>query len=272
MSPLTPQHTELDNSWMSSDPILVRRTQSPSIEVFEEGEEPSRRETNERDALIDPCMAFKAMNDFLESLQQQWLEYGYGPKGFDNHGVNPSVHHAEELERYRRALAAKSTSRTTTPDVKPMLKREETIPHFWPGMLVRRENLPFERADALRRRGGFAPNMPDRPAYFSRWHEIAPLQPETLLEKTGIIPLEEIIELKWPRICMAEMNMEEDLLEEMKMEAVLPNEITMGETSLVKDSLGVVPLMVVLQEEDPLVVMTRRKRMRTVLEDMGELP
>ncbi|KAI6124722.1 hypothetical protein EDD16DRAFT_1517367 [Pisolithus croceorrhizus] len=168
MSPLTPQQTKLDNSWMSSDPVLVWRTQSPPIELYDEGETPLRRENIERDAPINPCMAFEAMNDFLESLQQQWLEYGYGPKGFNNHGVNPGAHHAEELERYRQALAAKSVSRTTTLDVKPMLKREDTIPQFWPGMLVRRENPPAERTDALGQWGGFAPNMLDCPAYFSR--------------------------------------------------------------------------------------------------------
>ncbi|KIK12318.1 hypothetical protein PISMIDRAFT_18823 [Pisolithus microcarpus 441] len=149
MSPLTPQCTELDNSRMSSDPVLVWRTQSPPIEIYEEGEAPSKRETNERDAPIDPRMAFEAMNDFLESLQQQWLEYGYGPEGFDNHGVNPGVHHAEQLERYRWALTAKSVSRTTTLDVEPMFKREDTIPQFWPGMPVRRENPPVKRTDAL---------------------------------------------------------------------------------------------------------------------------
>ncbi|KAI6101601.1 hypothetical protein EV401DRAFT_2080252 [Pisolithus croceorrhizus] len=111
-------------------------------------------------------MAVKAMNDFLKSLQQQWLEYRYGPEGFDNHRVNPGVHHAEELERYRQALATKSVSRMTTPDVEPMFKREDTIPQFWPGMLVRRDNPPAERADAVGRRGGFAPNMLDHPAYF----------------------------------------------------------------------------------------------------------
>ncbi|KIK15230.1 hypothetical protein PISMIDRAFT_16661 [Pisolithus microcarpus 441] len=84
-------------------------------------------------------MAFQAMNDFLESLQQQWLEYG----------VNPGVHHAEELEKYRWALTPKSTSRMTTPDVKPMFKREDTTPQFWLGMPVRRENPPVERTDAL---------------------------------------------------------------------------------------------------------------------------
>ncbi|KAI6115504.1 hypothetical protein EDD16DRAFT_1520667 [Pisolithus croceorrhizus] len=88
MSPLTPQQTELDNSWMSSDPVLVWRTQSPPIEIYDEGETPSRRENIERDAPIDPCMAFEAMNELLKSLQRQWLEYGYGPEGFNNHGVN----------------------------------------------------------------------------------------------------------------------------------------------------------------------------------------
>ncbi|KAI6104053.1 hypothetical protein EV401DRAFT_2079216 [Pisolithus croceorrhizus] len=149
MSPLTPQQTKLDNSQMSSNPVLVWRTQSPPIKIYDEGETPSRRENIKRDAPINPCMAFEAMNDFLKSLQQQWLEYRYGPKGFNNHGVNPRTHHAEELERYRQALATKSASRTTTLDVEPMLKREDTIPQFWPGMLVRRENPPTERMDAL---------------------------------------------------------------------------------------------------------------------------
>ncbi|KAI6102471.1 hypothetical protein EV401DRAFT_2080010 [Pisolithus croceorrhizus] len=149
MSPLTPQQTELDNSWMSSNPTLVWRTQSPPIEIYDEGETPSRRENVERDAPINPRIAFEAMNDFLKSLQQQWLEYGYGPKGFNNHRVNPGTHHAEELERYRWALTTKSASRMTTLDVEPMLKREDTIPQFWPGMPVRRENPPAKRMDAL---------------------------------------------------------------------------------------------------------------------------
>ncbi|KAI6119092.1 hypothetical protein EV401DRAFT_1888376 [Pisolithus croceorrhizus] len=68
-SPLTPQQTELDNSWMSSDPVLVWRTQSPPIEIYDEGETPLRRENIERDAPINPHMAFEAMNDFLKSLQ-----------------------------------------------------------------------------------------------------------------------------------------------------------------------------------------------------------
>ncbi|KAI6140552.1 hypothetical protein EDD17DRAFT_1516315 [Pisolithus thermaeus] len=69
MSPLTPQQTKLDNSWMSSDPVLVQRTQSPPIEIYDEGETPSRRENIKRDAPINPYMAFEAMNDFLKSLQ-----------------------------------------------------------------------------------------------------------------------------------------------------------------------------------------------------------
>ncbi|KAI6117511.1 hypothetical protein EV401DRAFT_2072570 [Pisolithus croceorrhizus] len=69
MSPLTPQQTELDNSWMSSNPVLVWRTQSPPIEIYDEGETRSRRENVKRDAPIDHCMAFEAINDFLESLQ-----------------------------------------------------------------------------------------------------------------------------------------------------------------------------------------------------------
>ncbi|KIK21742.1 hypothetical protein PISMIDRAFT_12036 [Pisolithus microcarpus 441] len=55
------------------------------------------------------------------------------------------------------------------------------------------------------------------------------------------------------------MNMEVDLLEEMKMEAVLLSETIMEETSLVK-------------EEDHLAVMILKRRTKMVLEDMRELP
>ncbi|KAI6130566.1 hypothetical protein EDD17DRAFT_1506018 [Pisolithus thermaeus] len=69
MSSLTPQQSELDNSQMSSGPILVQGTQSPPIEVYNGGETPPGRENMKRDAPIDPHMALEAMDDFLKSLQ-----------------------------------------------------------------------------------------------------------------------------------------------------------------------------------------------------------
>ncbi|KIK24198.1 hypothetical protein PISMIDRAFT_10348 [Pisolithus microcarpus 441] len=88
---------------MSSNPILVQRTQSPPIEIYEEGEAPSRRETNERDAPIDPRMAFEAMNDFLESLQQQWLEYWDKNKA----AVKPQLYAVEVQEEEGQDTLAK---------------------------------------------------------------------------------------------------------------------------------------------------------------------
>ncbi|KIK18461.1 hypothetical protein PISMIDRAFT_14368 [Pisolithus microcarpus 441] len=259
---------------MSSDPILVQRTQSPPIEIYEEGKAPSKRETKERDALIDPHMAFEAMNDFLESLQQQWLEYGYGPKGFDNHGVNPGVHHAEERERYRWALATKSVSRMTTLDVKPMFKREDTIPQFWPGMPVRRENPPVERTDALGQRDGFAPNMPDCPAYFLR-QDLDIIQ-QMFGNEQGAAVLHQMARDHTIAARNAAAGNRDNTPGENNRIGMVDYQYGRSEygeeTSMVKVSQGAVPLMVALQEEDHQVVKILKRRTKMVLEDMGELP
>ncbi|KIK12937.1 hypothetical protein PISMIDRAFT_18349 [Pisolithus microcarpus 441] len=66
---------------------------------------------------------------------------------------------------------------------------------------------------------------------------------------------------------MAEVNMEVGLLGEVKMEAVLPSETIMEETSMVKVSQGAVPLTVALQEEDHQVVKILKRRTK-----MGNRP
>ncbi|KIK15895.1 hypothetical protein PISMIDRAFT_16201 [Pisolithus microcarpus 441] len=58
---------------------------------------------------------------------------------------------------------------------------------------------------------------------------------------------------------MAEVNMEVGLLGEVKMEAVLPSETIMEETSMVK-------------EEDHQAVKILKRRTKMVLKEMGELP
>ena len=38
---------------------------------------------------MDPQMALVIINEFLDGIQHQWLNYNQGPKRFHNHGINP---------------------------------------------------------------------------------------------------------------------------------------------------------------------------------------
>ncbi|KIN98760.1 hypothetical protein M404DRAFT_31081 [Pisolithus tinctorius Marx 270] len=129
MSPLTPQPSELENSRVMQNPNNPQDIENPLSQVYIEGEMPSMRELNE-EVPLDPQVALAAMNEFLENIQQQWRDYGYGPESFHNHGIDPGEHHANMIERIRRALVIENleeqTSRASSPDTRTATKREES--------------------------------------------------------------------------------------------------------------------------------------------------
>ncbi|KIO03958.1 hypothetical protein M404DRAFT_26583 [Pisolithus tinctorius Marx 270] len=125
MSPLTPQPSELENSQVMQNLNNPQGIKNPLSRVYIEGEMPSMRELDEE----VPRVALAAMNEFLENIQQQWRDYGYGPKSFHNHGIDPGKHHANMIERIRQVLAIENleeqTSRASSPDTRTATKREE---------------------------------------------------------------------------------------------------------------------------------------------------
>ncbi|KIN98792.1 hypothetical protein M404DRAFT_31118 [Pisolithus tinctorius Marx 270] len=128
MSPLTPQPSKLENSWVMQNPNNPQDIENPLSQVYIEGEMPSMRELNE-EVPLDPWVALAAMNEFLENIQQQWRDYGYGPESFHNHGIDPGKHHTNMIECIRRVLAIENleeqTSRASSPDTRTATKREE---------------------------------------------------------------------------------------------------------------------------------------------------
>ncbi|KIO04357.1 hypothetical protein M404DRAFT_26210 [Pisolithus tinctorius Marx 270] len=128
MSPLTPQLSELENSRVMQNPNNPQDIENPLSRVYIEGEVPSMRELDE-EVPLDPRVALAAMNEFLENIQQQWRDYGYGPESFHNHRIDPGKHHANMIEHIRRALTIENleeqTSRASSPDTRTATKREE---------------------------------------------------------------------------------------------------------------------------------------------------
>jgi len=53
-------------------------------------------------------------NDFLKNVQCQWMLYGQGPEGFNNHGVNSKSHQVIKPEHLMAALARKAKDESTS--------------------------------------------------------------------------------------------------------------------------------------------------------------
>ena len=119
LSPLTPQLTEHDNSRILTDPFSRLRTESPLIQVYTEGAAPALRIHYGDEIPMDPRMALATVNEFLDGIQHQWLNYDQGPERFHNHGINPGQHQAAIIDRIRWAIAAQEaeelTSRASSP-------------------------------------------------------------------------------------------------------------------------------------------------------------
>ena len=64
-------------------------------------------------------MALATVNEFLDKIQHQWLNYDQGPKRFHNHGINPGQHQAAIINQIRWVIAVQEveelTSRTSSP-------------------------------------------------------------------------------------------------------------------------------------------------------------
>ncbi|KAI6166160.1 hypothetical protein EDD17DRAFT_1505585 [Pisolithus thermaeus] len=114
--------------------------------IYTKGNKPSMRGVNKRDTPIDPHVAVKIMNEFLLNIEQQWLDYRYGPKEFHNHGVNPGEHHAKVIACIRCTLSRRSsddhTSRAGSPNTEIWVKKEEISPQLRQEGPARRGNPP----------------------------------------------------------------------------------------------------------------------------------
>ena len=77
------------------------------------------------------------VNEFLDGIQHQWLNYSQGPKMFHNHGINPGQHQAAVIDQIRWVIATQEaevlTSRAsnliTIPPIS--IKMEEQQPQFF---------------------------------------------------------------------------------------------------------------------------------------------
>ncbi|KAI6009598.1 hypothetical protein F5J12DRAFT_782106 [Pisolithus orientalis] len=87
-------------------------SENPLNQVYVEGRMPSMRELD-KDILLNPWVALAAMNEFLENIWQQWRDYGFGPKSFHNHRIDPVKNLKDQ------------TSRASSPDTRAAEKREE---------------------------------------------------------------------------------------------------------------------------------------------------
>ena len=125
LSPLTPQLTKHDNSRILTDLFSCLRTESPLIQVYMEGAAPALRIHYRDEIPMDPWMALATINEFLDGIQHQWLNYDQGPERFHNHGINPRQHQAAIIDQIRWAIAAQEvkepTSRASSPITIPSL-------------------------------------------------------------------------------------------------------------------------------------------------------
>ena len=119
LSPLTPQLTKHDNSRILTDPFSRPRTESSLIQVYMEGAAPALRIHYGDEIPMDPWMALVTINEFLDRIQHQWLNYDQGPKRFHNHGINPGQHQAAIIDWIRQMIATQEveeqTSRASSP-------------------------------------------------------------------------------------------------------------------------------------------------------------
>ncbi|KIN94995.1 hypothetical protein M404DRAFT_34561 [Pisolithus tinctorius Marx 270] len=114
MSPLTPQPSKLENSQVMQNLNNPQDIKNPLSQVYIEGKMPSMRELD-KEVPLDPRVALAAMNEFLENIQQQWRDYGYGPESFHNHGIDP-VDIREDAEHEHACIEDKVEEMLDNPD------------------------------------------------------------------------------------------------------------------------------------------------------------
>ena len=179
LSPLTPQLTEHDNSKILTNLFSHLRTKSPLIQVYMEGTAPALRIHYGDEIPMDPWMALATINEFLDGIQHQWLNYNQGPERFHNHGINPGQHQAAIIDWIRWAITAQEikepTSRASGPITIPpiLIKMEGQQSQYFSSTHTKGkeplrgdQNAPMGAGSS---QGRLAPSMPNHPAYLSGW-------------------------------------------------------------------------------------------------------